>query len=68
MGGAMLYYVFDRVITKDDMAAVKNYLEELGYKTQDQGLYDLTTYKPGYFLILTFATNNAYKSFLKVTY
>jgi len=68
MDGAMLYYVFDRVITKEDKTAVKNYFESIGYKTQDEGLYDLTTYKPDYFLILTFATNNAYKSFLKVTY
>lgn len=68
MDGAMLYYVFDRIITKDDITAVKNYLEGLGYKTQDEGLYELTTYKPGYFLILTFSTDNAYKAFLKVTY
>jgi len=68
MDGAMLYYVFSRMITEDDMTAVKNHLEGLGYKTQDEGLYQLTTYKPGYFLILTFATNNADKAFLKVTY
>ncbi|MCG2690639.1 hypothetical protein L6249_01015 [Candidatus Parcubacteria bacterium] len=68
MDGAMLYYVFDRIITKDDITAVKNYLEDLGYKTQDEGLYELTTYKPGYFLILTFSTDNAYKAFLKITY
>ncbi|MCG2701015.1 hypothetical protein L6267_02520, partial [Candidatus Parcubacteria bacterium] len=68
MDGAMLYYVFDRIITQDDIAAVKNYLEGVGYKTQDEGLYELTTYKPGYFLILTFSTNNANKAFLKVTY
>jgi len=68
MDGAMLYYVFSRIITKDDMTAVKNYLEGLGYKTQDEGLYELTTYKPGYFLILTFSTNNFDKAFLKVTY
>ncbi|MBA3047209.1 hypothetical protein KKC83_05695 [Patescibacteria group bacterium] len=68
MDGAMLYYVFDRIITQDDIAAVKNYLEGVGYKTQDEGLYELTTYKPGYFLILTFSTNNADKAFLKVTY
>jgi len=68
MDGAMLYYVFDRVVTKDDITAVKNYLEGLGYKTQDERLYDLTTYKSGYFLILTFSTNNPDKAFLKVTY
>lgn len=68
MDGAMLYYVFDRVITKDDITAVKKYVEGLGYKTQDEGIYELTTYKPGYFLILTFATDNADKAFLKVTY
>ncbi|MBU4347829.1 hypothetical protein KKF23_04810, partial [Patescibacteria group bacterium] len=68
MDGAMLYYIFDRIITKDDITAVKNYLEGLGYKTQDEGLYELTTYKPGYFLILTFSTDNAYKAFLKITY
>ena len=68
MDGAMLYYVFDRIITKDDITAVKNYLEGLGYKTQDERVYELTTYKPGYFLVLTFATNNANKAFMKVTY
>jgi len=68
MGGAMLSYIFDRIITKDDITAVKNYLEGLGYKTQDEGVYELTTYKTGYFLILTFSTNNAYKAFLNVTY
>jgi hypothetical protein len=68
MDGAMLYYIFDRVITKDDLTAVKKYLEGLGYKTQDEGTYELTTYKPGYFLILTFSTGNLDKAFLKVTY
>ncbi|MFH0815046.1 MAG: hypothetical protein V1902_03175 [Candidatus Falkowbacteria bacterium] len=68
MDGAMLYYVFDRIVTKDDMTAMKKHLEGLNYKTQDEGVYELTTYKPGYFLILTFSTNNAYKAFLKVTY
>jgi len=68
MDGAMLYYIFSRIITKDDMTTVKNHLEGLGYKTQDERTYELTTYKPGYFLILTFSTNNFDKAFLKVTY
>ena len=68
MGGAMLYYVVNRIITKNDITEVKNYLSGLDYKTQDEGTYDLTVYKPGYFLILTFATDNANKAFIKVTY
>lgn len=68
MNGAMLSYIFDRVITKDDMTAVKNYLAGLGYKTQDEGNYQLTMYKVGYFLNLTFSINNNYKAFLNVTY
>ena len=68
MGGAMLDYVFDRIITKDDVTAVKNYLEGLGYKTQDERFNQLTMYKPGYFLTLTFSTNNPDKAFLEVTY
>jgi len=56
MGGAMLRYMFDRVITKEDMTAVKNYLEGLGYKTQDQRTYELTMSKPGYWLVMTFST------------
>ncbi|MBI5732294.1 MAG: hypothetical protein HY982_02965 [Candidatus Magasanikbacteria bacterium] len=68
MGGAMLSYAFGRVITKDDMTAVKNYLEGLGYKTQDERQYQLTMYKVGYFLNLTFSTGNLNKAFLNVTY
>ncbi|MDD5626907.1 MAG: hypothetical protein PHW01_02800 [Patescibacteria group bacterium] len=68
MGGAMLSYVFDRIVTKDDMTAVKDYLENQGYKTQDEGTYQLTMYKPGYFLILTFSMNHTDKAFLEVTY
>jgi len=68
MDGAMLYYMFDRVITKDDLSVVKKNLEGLGYKTQDERLYELTMYKPGYWLIMTFSTNNLDKAFLKVTY
>jgi hypothetical protein len=68
MGGAMLSYIFSRAITKDDMSAVKIYLEGLGYKTQDEGQYQLTMYKVGYFLNLTFSVNNLYKAFLNVTY
>ena len=65
---AMLYYVFDRIVIKDDITAVKNHLAGLGYKTQDEGTYDLTMYKPGYWLVLTFSINNTSKGFLKVTF
>jgi hypothetical protein len=68
LSGMMLSYIFDRVITKDDVAAVKKYLEGLNYKTQDEGGSQLTMYKPGYFLILTFSVNNLYKAFLDITY
>ncbi|MDD5251477.1 MAG: hypothetical protein PHT12_02480 [Patescibacteria group bacterium] len=68
MGGAMLSYVFDRVVTADDLTAVKTYLEGLGYKTQDEGTRQLTMYKPGYFLVMTFSTGNLNKAFLDVTY
>jgi len=68
MGGAMLSYIFDRVITKEDVVAVKNYLVGLNYKTQDEGNNQLTMYKPGYFLILTFSVNHKDKAFLDVTY
>ncbi|MDD4333196.1 MAG: hypothetical protein PHT51_03730 [Patescibacteria group bacterium] len=68
MGGAMLDYIFDRVITKDDITAIKTYLEGLGYKTQDERRYELTTYKPGYWLVITFSTDNADKAFIQVTF
>jgi hypothetical protein len=68
MSGSMLSYVFNRVVVKDDMTAVKTYLEGLGYKTQDEGTYQLTMYKVGYFLNLTFSINNNSKAFLNVTY
>ncbi len=68
MGGAMLSYIFDRVIIKEDITAVKNYLVGLGYKTQDEGQYQLTMYKVGYFLNLTFSVGNLNKAFLNVTY
>lgn len=68
MGGTMLSYIFSRVITKDDVVAVKNYLIGLSYKTQDEGTNQLTMYKPGYFLVMTFSVDNLYKAFLNVTY
>jgi hypothetical protein len=68
MGGAMLDYIFARVVTADDVIAVKKYLEGKGYKTQDESTKQLTMYKVGYFLTLTFSTNNEDKAFLEVTY
>ena len=68
MGGAMLRYMFDRVIVKDDLTAVKNHLIGLGYNTQDEGNNQLTMYKPGYFLVMTFSVGNLNKAFLDVTY
>ncbi|MDD5528329.1 MAG: hypothetical protein PHO56_05185 [Patescibacteria group bacterium] len=68
LSGIMLSYIFDRVITKDDVTAVKKHLESLGYKTQDEGANQLTMYQPGYFLILTFSVGNLNKAFLDVTY
>ncbi|MFA6146446.1 MAG: hypothetical protein WC697_03935 [Patescibacteria group bacterium] len=68
MGGAMLDYIFPRVITKDDVTTVKNSLEGLGYKTQDEGLNQLTMYKSGYWLILTFSTDHPDKAFLEITF
>ena len=57
-----------RGLDSSSKIAVKNYLEELGYKTQDETNYQLTMYKPGYFLTLTFSINNVNKGFLEVTY
>ncbi|MDD5625594.1 MAG: hypothetical protein PHG83_00310 [Patescibacteria group bacterium] len=68
MDGAMLNYVLPRIITKDDVTAVKNHLESRGYKTQDEGLNQLTMYKPGYWLILTFSTDHPDKAFLEITF
>ena len=68
LSGQMLSYIFSRVITKDDVTAVKNYLVGLGYKTQDEGNNQLTMYKPGYFLILSFSVGDLSKAFLDVTY
>jgi hypothetical protein len=68
LSGQMLSYIFGRVITKDDVTAVKNYLVGIGYKTQDEGNNQLTMYKPGYFLILSFSVDNLDKAFLDVTY
>jgi len=68
LSGQMLSYAFDRMVTADDMTAVKNYLVGLGYKMQDEGTYQLTMYKPGYWLIMSFSINNTNKAFLDVTY
>ncbi|MDD5438478.1 MAG: hypothetical protein PHC70_05040 [Patescibacteria group bacterium] len=69
MDGALLHYVFDRQVVQDDRQAVKKYLEGLGYKTQDEeGVYQLTMSKTGYFLIMTFSINNTNKGFMEVTY
>ncbi|MEK7065266.1 MAG: hypothetical protein AAB963_02370, partial [Patescibacteria group bacterium] len=68
LSGQMLSYIFSWVITKEDVIAVKNYLVGLGYKTQDEGNNQLTMYKPGYFLILSFSVGNLNKAFLDVTY
>jgi hypothetical protein len=68
MSGSMLDYIFNRIVTQDDKAAVKKYLEGLGYKTQDETEYQLTMYKVGYFLNLTFSLNNTNKGFLEITY
>ena len=68
LSGQMLSYIFYRVITQDDIMAVKTYLEGKGYKTQDEGGNQLTMYKVGYFLNLTFSLNNINKAFLDVTY
>ncbi len=68
MGGAMLRYMFDRVIIKDDLTAVKKYLIGIDYKAQDEGSNQLTMYKPGYFLVMTFSVGNLSKAFLDVTY
>lgn len=68
MSGSMLDYIFNRIVTKDDKTVVKKYLEGLGYKTQDETEYQLTIYKVGYFLNLTFSLNNTNKGFLEITY
>jgi hypothetical protein len=68
MGGAMLDYIFSRVVTSDDKTAVKNYLAGLGYKMEDETVYQLTMYKVGYFLTLTFSIDNTNKGFLEITY
>jgi len=68
MGGAMLSYLFDRIITAEDKTAIKVQLESVGYKTYDETGTQLTMYKPGYFLVMTFAVNNRDKAFLDVTY
>jgi len=68
LSGQMLSYIFDRVITQEDMTAIKNYLVSKGYKTQDEGTYILTIYKVGYFLNLTFTVGNQYSASMDVTY
>lgn len=68
MSGSMLYYIVSRIVTEDDMAEVKKHLEGLGYKTQDETAYQLTMYKVGYFLTITFSINNTNKGFIEVTY
>lgn len=68
MGGSMLSYTLGRTVVKDDLTSVKNYLTGLGYKLQDETQYQLTVYKVGYFLNLSFSVNNTYKAFLNVTY
>ncbi len=68
LSGQMLSYIFGRIINKEDVVAVKNYLVGMGYKTQDEGNNQLTMYKPGYFLILTFSVNDQNKAFLDITY
>jgi hypothetical protein len=68
MSGSMLDYSFSRIVTPADKEAVKEYLVGLGYKIQDETEYQLTMYKVGYFLTITFSINNTNKGFLEITY
>ncbi|MFA6131705.1 MAG: hypothetical protein WC702_01375 [Patescibacteria group bacterium] len=68
MGGFSLDYVFSRVVTEGDMAAVQAYLEDLGYTTYDSNTWQLTMMKVGYTLTMTFSIGNQNKGTLSVTF
>ena len=68
MGGYSLDYVFSRVVTEDDVTAMRDYLEGVGYSTYDSDTDQLTMMKVGYFLSMTFSVSNQNKGTLGVTF
>lgn len=68
MGGFSLDYVFSRVVTEADVAAVQAYLEGIGYTTYDSNMWQLTMMKVGYTLTMTFSVGNQNKGTLSVTF
>jgi len=68
MGGFSLDYVFSRVATEDDVTAIKEYLESIGYTAHDSDSDQLTMMKVGYFLSMTFSVGNQNKGTLSVTF
>jgi hypothetical protein len=66
--GSMLTYVFNRVVTNDDMTAVKTELEAQGFKTAEASGKGMTMMKVGQSWVLTFWLNNQQKAGLEVTF
>lgn len=66
--GSMLTYVFNRVVTNDDMTAVKTELETQGFKTAEASGKGMTMMKVGQSWVLTFWLNNQQKAGLEVTF
>jgi hypothetical protein len=68
-GGITLDYIFGRLVTIDDMAAVKNYLEGVGYKDTDLSSGGkLVMTKIGLTLNLSFAIKDRIRGTLGVTW
>ena len=68
-GGITLDYTFGRLVTQDDVSAMKNYLEELGYKDTDLSSGGkLVMTKIGLTLNLSFAIKNRIQGTLEVTW
>jgi len=68
MGGYSLDYVFSRLVTEEDVTAVREQMEEIGYTAYDADSDQLTMMKVGYFLSMTFSVGNQNKGTLGITF
>lgn len=67
-GGTMLEYTFPRLVTRDDVVAVQNYYQKLGYKIDESHGGVLYVSKIGRMLHLLFSVRDKMAGKLEVTY
>ena len=66
--GPMLTYVFNRVITVDDVTAIKTELEVLDFQTQNFSAKGMNMSRPGDGWVFTFKTDNQDKAIMEITH